>query len=423
MKPLYNKLHILAILSVACCTTTTYGMHSAVDTQKEEHNPTSSSMNRIHVLLKQLDIPHDHEIESAPQDQIVVWTDYEGDDSVGCGLFLKCARDHGINVSDNVMIGVLLSNQYRKKALAQTLVTLFEYNPNIVCAGTGGIKEPFEEEGKNILSQELLDHFLSLDKKYLQSNDPTLYQDDESSTRFKKMLGKAALNSIDVILLTNPIDFVKALEGKPQRLYKIKSIYMMGGWFDGKPSFNWGLNMESVITLFELMDAVKGHPNSPKLTLFSSHFFAREFNGYINQKKFPDIIKAFDANPHPIVAHFRHMIKNWDDSMTVIKDYHTDYQKKWRLEMVDRIGKENIGRQFAPADPATMLGYLYPEKFITKKTPSALHFSMSVDSNGKKSFTVAQREDISSNIYVVDTVDMSFFNTKLVELMSISSPK
>lgn len=414
MKAIYEKLFLLATLFIISCQNCTLAF-----------NPTqtqiSRAMNRIKVFKKHVE-PSQEENESSSS-QTAIFTDEEGDDSVAIGLFLKNLRDQGITKCDDVLFCVLLSNQYRKKALVKHIVTLFGYNSDTVCAGTGGIKEPFEEEGKNILSQEDLEYFLSLDKKYLESNDPLLYQDDEAITHFKKMLKKSAPNSLDVIIITNPIDFVKALEGKAKRLHKIKSIYMMGGWYNNKPSFNWGMYMESVLELFKLMAAVKGHPNSPTLTLFSSHFFAQEFNGYVNEKKFPEVIHAFDTNPHPIVDHFRHMIKNWDDSMTVIKDHHTDYQKQWRLEMVDRIGKENIGRQFAPADPATMLGYLYPEKFITKKTPSTIDFITSVDSHGKKSITVEQREDKTSNVYVVDKVDMAFFNTKLVELMSISSPK
>ena len=101
---------------------------------------------------------------------------------------------------------------------------------------------------------------------------------------------------------------------KKDYIYKIDQIYMMGGWFDHRPTFNWSLNFDSVIALLQLMQEVKEHQNSPKLTIFSSHFFRREFNGYINEQKFPEIIKAFDKSNNSIVSHLRIMIKNWDES-------------------------------------------------------------------------------------------------------------
>lgn len=351
--------------------------------------------------------------------KIAVFTDYEADDSVAIGLLLQYLRNHHVQDSNDFMIDALLSNQYRKKALAQKLVGLFGYDADAVCAGTGGIKEPFEQEGCNILSQNQLDEFLILDQKYLESQDPAMHQDDEACTHFLTLLADAAPNSIDVILLTNPIDFVRAIENNLDALRKIRTIYMMGGWFGTRPSFNWNMYIDSVVELLQLMKSLKGDPCSPELVLFSSHFFAQEFNGYVNQAKFPEVIQAFDTNTNPIVCHLRHMVKNWDDSMTVIKDHHDAYQREWRLEMVDRIGKENIGRQFAPADPATMLGYLYPEEFIVSKVPCSIQLKVTIDGQGRKNSTVNCSADASSNVFVVEKVDLSFFQEKLVGLMGM----
>jgi len=239
------------------------------------------------------------------------------------------------------------------------------------------------------------------------------------ASSFETMLKQATDNSIDVLLLTNPIDFVKALIKNKENFSKINKIYMMGGWFGNKPTWNWGLHLESVKTLLELLKEAKGKPNSPQLIIFSSHFFAREYNGYVNEDKFPEVIKVFDKNDHPAVVHLRNMVRNWDDSMTVIKDGYSDDDKKWRLEMVDRIGKKNIGRQFAPADPATTLGYLYPQEFILQQTQSCITFVESVDARGKTYTTVQVTPDSSSNVFVVDKVDLRFFNDKLVDLMSM----
>lgn len=351
--------------------------------------------------------------------KIVVFTDYEADDSVAIGLLLQYLQEHNVHGSDDFMIGTLLSNQYRKKALAQTLVKLFGYPDTPIYAGTGGIKEPFEEEGCSILPQKQLEKFLLLDQSYLESNNPEAHQDNESILQFKKILEDAAPNSIDVVLLTNPIDFVKGLDKNPDALHKIKSISMMGGWFAHKPSFNWSMYLESVIELFDLMDKVKGHPYCPTFTIFSSHFFAREFNGYVNHAKFPQVIEAFDTNSHPIVTHLRHMVQNWDASMTEIKAHHDEDQRAWRLEMVDRIGKDNIGRQFAPADPVTMVGYLYQDEFILKKTPCNIQLTDSTDSNGKQNAFVTCKADPTSNIFVVEKVDIPLFNDKLLALMAM----
>ncbi len=343
--------------------------------------------------------------------RVVVFTDYEADDSIALALLLKDCEEHSKNISkDTLLIGTLLSNQYRKKALAQDLLRRFGVDPDIVIAGTGGIKEPFEEEGKNILSPEELKKFAEI----------TICPDSELTDHFLHMLAKAESNSIDVLLLTNPIDFVAALTANPKHMSKIKKIYMMGGWFGNKPSFNWNLHIESVIQLFKLMEKAKEYTPMPHLIIFSSHFFAREFNGYTNQDKFPAIIQAFDKSTHPVIDHLRNMVKNWDDSMTVIKDHHTESEKKWRLEMVDRIGKENIGRQFTPADPATMLGYLYSNTFIEKQTPVKITITNHIDSQNKMAPMVEVQPEPSSNIFVVEKVNLAFFNDALVALMNMS---
>lgn len=235
---------------------------------------------------------------------------------------------------------------------------------------------------------------------------------------FIALLQAADTNSVDVLVLTNPIDFVKTLAQNKDNFYKINKIYMMGGWFGNKPSFNWSLNIESVRSLLEQMKNAQGHPYSPQLILFSSHFFAREFNGYVNQNKFPEVIQAFDRNQSPVINHLRNMVKNWDDSMTAIKNHHSESDKEWRLEMVERIGKNNIGRQFAPADPATVLGYLYPECFIVEKVPTNINLTISTDTAGKKMSTIDTQHESKSNVFLVEKVNLQFFNNKLVELMN-----
>lgn len=351
--------------------------------------------------------------------KLAVFTDYEADDSVAVGLLMKYSKEHDV-LEDQFLIGALLSNQYRKKALVQEMVKLFGYSAGNVYAGTGGIKEPFEEEGRNILTNADCQRFHELDANYLACQEPAAHQSQELAQAFERMLENASDNSIDVLLLTNPIDFVTSLEKNKANFAKINKIFMMGGWYDNKPTFNWQLHLESVKTLLGLLKEVQGKPNSPQLFIFSSHFFAREFNGYVNAKKFPEVIKAFDISTHPVASHLRNMVRNWDDSMTVIKDGYSDDEKAWRLEMVDRIGKENIGRQFAPADPATALGYLYPEQFILQQTPSMIAFIESTDAHGKMNTRVEVSPDPTSNVYVVDKVDLKLFSDKLVDLMSMS---
>ena len=360
-------------------------------------------------------------ISTGKAPKLAVFTDYESDDSVAIGLLMKFLKEHDA-FEGQFLIGALLSNQYMKKALVQDMVKLFGYTATNVYAGTGGIKEPFEEEGRNILAREDSQHLHELDQSYLTATDPEVHQSPELDAKFEYMLQLADPNSIDVLLLTNPIDFVKTLVKNKEYFSKINKIYMMGGWFKDKPTYNWDLHLESVKTLLELLQETKGKPNSPQLILFSSHFFAREFNGYVNVKKFPRVIKAFDRNSHPVVTHLRNMVRNWDDNMTLIKDRYSEEDKKWRLTMVDRIGKKNIGRQFAPADPATALGYLYPDEFIVQQTPTQITLVESTDAKGKTITTVETTPLASSNVYVVDKVDLSFFSDKLVDLMSMPDP-
>ena len=203
--------------------------------------------------------------------QIVVFTDYEADDSVALALFMKYLKDHKISNENDFLVVTSLSNQYRKKALAQILVKSFGYNESCVVAGTGGIKEPFEEEGRNILSGESYNKFLENDITYIASKDPKMHRDPKFSKCFKKKLEKAKPNSVDVIILTNPIDFIDTISSSEKLINKINNIYMMGGWFGNKPSFNWNMYINSIEKLLHLMEKAKKLFHAPKLFILSSN--------------------------------------------------------------------------------------------------------------------------------------------------------
>ena len=104
--------------------------------------------------------------------------------------------------------------------------------------------------------------------------------------------------------------------------------------------------------------------------------------------------------------------------MTTIKNHHSEQEKKERIVMVERIGKENIARQFTPADPATMIGYLYPHLFIKKKTP----IEIKVHASSNHTYSVETKESNSSNIFLVEKVNLEVFRNKLLELMELPDP-
>ena len=66
----------------------------------------------------------------------------------------------------------------------------------------------------------------------------------------------------------------------------------MGGHFNNNCSYNWNIDMKSTIEFFDWIKEF-----NKECVIYSSHAFASNYNGYYNEKKFPEVIKTiFNSN-------------------------------------------------------------------------------------------------------------------------------
>ena len=92
------------------------------------------------------------------------------------------------------------------------------------------------------------------------------------------------------------------------------------------------------------------------------------------------------------------MIKNRDNY--VIEDE----------SMIDRIGKENIGRQFTPADIVCAIGYLFGNKIETEKNKVNFKFD-----NTK---IIYDKDIESSKIYQIEKMDIDIINKIIIDYVN-----
>lgn len=341
--------------------------------------------------------------------KVVIFTDFESDDAVAIALFLKYLKDNDAQNLNNVLFGTELANQYIKKDLLQKLVKLYGFSTENIFAGSGGGKYP-TGQGTNILSEQNIKE--DIQKYYDCANGSATCEDKSFEIAFKEFLINASTNSVDLIFLTKPTEFCEVLNFDENLIYKIDKIYMMGGWCDMMPNYNWRLDLPCIEKLVMLLQKIKNNRHSPKLFLFSGGFFKQEFNGFVNYEKFPEVINVLQNSPTSVAKFLKQMIVSWDTYITST-DTDDEALKTWHQKNIQMIGQENIGRQFTPADPATMVGYLYHKEFVLKVMPVEINFIHTDDK-----VYVDAKYNSKSNIYAAEKVDKDFFRDKLVEMLS-----
>jgi len=271
-----------------------------------------------------------------PEKHILVYTDVEADDVAALRL-LYVMKPAGCMVH----VVCCLGNPERKAEIVRILFgDEFE-----VYTGIGGVKGDTLYEGNNILSAEQCRLFAS--EEVDATRKPAQYPLKKFEFAKNKVIDA-------VVLLTTPEPFMIDYENMGLQIDK---VFIMGGFYHSPGfvpsleqtrvnlSFNWKISDPDVLKRFlELMDYRKS------AVLFSSQYFANEWNGNFDKKNNErmfgcDFITAILEADNALQA----MVINWNRYAT------HDGTKK---SMVDRIGMENLGSEFAPADFITTLGVL-----------------------------------------------------------------
>jgi len=263
----------------------------------------------------------------------LVISDVESDDFIAIILLLEYYKQNDLDFTD-IFLGVSLGNAYRKAAILEKLTKAYGINQDIVYIGTGGYKSSYPEEGEGILSDTQVNQF----------NNSEDLSCDELKNNLPRFLQGVEDNSVNVVLLTNPIDFIIK---KSWFICKIRQIFVMGGAFNNRISYNWAINLDAARNFVDFVQEC----NIPTY-IFSSQLYSDNFDGHINKDRFPELMdKIMESTTLPMY-YFRAMMRNWDNHFT---DYGRDEAK------IKRIGQDNVGKQFSPADPVCMLSFLHPE--------------------------------------------------------------
>ena len=340
------------------------------------------------------------------QRKLFVLTDVEPDDFISIIFIIEHFIKNNISF-DNLFITTSLMNPHKKTKIIEKLLESYgifrhdcwlnsgfsglkeEYKSYGIfqhdCwlnSGFSGLKEEYKEEGVGILSNN-------------EINEIKEFEGTDVIEIFDYYCNKKCMKGdiIDCLILANPFKF-REIIGKHYDI--IGDIYMMGGYFIKNCSYNWSINMDSTNDFFKWINEY-----NKKCVVYSSDMFAKVYNGYFNYGKFPEVMKTiFDSNKKSI-KYFIQAIKNWDS-------YVTDNGKD--EEMVKRIGKDNIGKQFCVSDLVCTIGYLFRDqvekqvkyiKFCFNKT-----FILFEDDYGYKE---------CYNCLKIENIDINFINKILIE--------
>lgn len=253
--------------------------------------------------------------------KLFIATDVEADDFLALIMIIEHFIKFKISFK-NLIIYTCLGNANKKKLIVEKLLESYNIKDKVVYAGINGLKETYKEEGVNILNEA---------EQKIKECEP------EKIPSLKNC-------RVDFLILMNPLGVLNILEEYVAG-DKIEKIYVMGGYFKEKCTYNWSIDLRATEKFLNLITSYK-----IKTIVYSSHMFAENYNGYYNKDKHPEIIKEiFENNNKKSILLFKEMVKNWDNYVT---SNGTDE------EMVKRIGKEHIGKQFAPADVVCAVGYI-----------------------------------------------------------------
>ncbi|KAL3082725.1 hypothetical protein niasHS_010527 [Heterodera schachtii] len=122
----------------------------------------------------------------------------------------------------------------------------------------------------------------------------------------------------------------------------------MGGWNAPKEgsnvcrsSYNGNMDAQATAQLLEMANEER-----VAVVLYSSHVLARDLGLSINGNNFPNLITKITESKAPGIEKFRKAGESWDTHLVQC------YEK-----LKDVVGPHK-GRQFTPADPMTVMGYL-----------------------------------------------------------------
>lgn len=330
----------------------------------------------------------------------VVHTDLEPDDRLAFHVLAYYLGEDRLG-----LVGTTLMHSEKKRVLTTRTLRDIGLLDVPVLRGTGGQKEDYAPIASSIAAREYEGEGADILTKEELAELNAAPRDGEP---FRKAFEAYLENhtDVEVIIMSAPTDIVAVLQRRSDLLKKIKTIHVMGGWAvgaDGKltSTFNWNMGHLETALLLKLSGQVR-------MRLYSSHLIKAAFNGgSVSRKNMPELMRALEFAR----SHLRGLqdlelaSRHWDEG--IIKKIPT---------LREKIGVENIGKQFTPADVALILSLFREELFESQVRFAgiALETGM-VDEQG--GFVVQLNESSPFPVEIVEALDIKFFEKEMIRIL------
>jgi len=327
----------------------------------------------------------------------IIITDLEPDDRIA--LHVLAAR---IPHNEILFVGTTIKNAARKKALTRKLLDQLRLATIPVYQGSGGTAEmyydiassraarEYEHEGKGILAEDELKVMSAMS-----------YSSNELQQHIKSAL--ETYDAIECIVLAPPTDLVAVLEKNPLLKKSIQHVYIMGGWSEQnengnivlRTTYNWNMDPQASTQLLDMKDI--------PMTVYSSHTIKKYFGGgSCNCDTCPRIIN--------ILEQYKDQLPSLIDQQ--IAAYSWDQHIIQKIPALKEVIEAYSGKQFTPADPLVVIGVIN-NNLIQKKIPVDLCIDLN-DLDVAKGFRIQVTHNLSSNIQLVDSIDIEIFTKEFI---------
>jgi inosine-uridine nucleoside N-ribohydrolase len=329
---------------------------------------------------------------------LLVITDIEPDDRIALLLLAAEFPEEIVSAGTSVM------HAGRKQVLARQFLQHIGLTAIPVIQGSGGDATSYFEitssraartyqfEGRGLLSAAEL----------ALINRDMPHSSEDLSRAIRSLLREH--DDIEIVLLAPATDLVDALEAEPSLKTRIRHIHISAGWsekvlhsgqIERRTSFNWNMDPVAGAALMSM--------KTIPMTLYSTHVIKSTFSGgSINKDEFPKIISELKNQRCRVPAFETFLIaaNSWDQHVMET------------IPPLRAVIGDNAGYQFTPADPIVAVG-MANAGFITSKRLVDVTIDLD-DLDPASGFRVKVETDPSSNIFVVEAVDVGIFRQQVL---------
>ncbi len=332
------------------------------------------------------------------QRKFVVVTDLEPDDRVGLNILAHYLDNHELG-----LVGTTLLNSERKRVLTERTLQDLGLFDIPTYRGTGGRSSDYI----NIASSRLARNYMDEGKGILSSKELLSLQGaPRDGNDFQQALIRylEENSDVEILVMTAPTDIVAVLGEnglRPDLISKVKYFHVMGGWdTELRTTFNWnmGRNIQEFLNLGRKIP----------MRVFSSHAIKDFFQGgSISRKNMPELTKLIEYAKIRLrsLRDLEIAGRSWDSGLV-----------KEIPDLAERIGLDNLGRQFTPADVLLIMSIFREDELIQREIPLEVQITQDLDLG--KGYLVKASLSPNSMITIVESIDVNFFNAEMKRIFT-----